>query len=324
MGIGLFFYIFTFSVVLICTAGSSVSFAAWYISKRRVYLLTCLLLVFYAVDLLLIFGNEYVYKMPNIFEYNFYAIYNSQVRTVLATCILLSMWSIVLNYCDRFSIERFAIPGILFFIASELVLWSGSDSAITQWLYYFMRIIFLLFIEGYALALYFKTDKSALKKRLEDKGWVWFVMLIATALIVFEDTYFILIFDPVGYANSNIALLYISERNISECLLVVFFTAFAIRSAVRFLHTRYIEPNNTRGNNIAPYLSESLDSYCAKHKLTQREKEVLTHVLNGATNSQIAEHFVVSIGTIKSHMHNILSKTNSSNRKELCDSFWSE
>jgi DNA-binding NarL/FixJ family response regulator len=42
--------------------------------------------------------------------------------------------------------------------------------------------------------------------------------------------------------------------------------------------------------------------------LTLREREILSHMATGATNSQIAQRLVISDGTVKSHVKHILKK----------------
>jgi len=50
--------------------------------------------------------------------------------------------------------------------------------------------------------------------------------------------------------------------------------------------------------------------------LTRREQQVLSLVAQGATDQQIADELVVSIHTVKSHMHNVLSKLHLGQRHE--------
>ena len=50
--------------------------------------------------------------------------------------------------------------------------------------------------------------------------------------------------------------------------------------------------------------------------LTRREVDVLEHMVRGETNADIARALVVSEGTIKFHVKNILRKLNASNRAE--------
>lgn len=48
--------------------------------------------------------------------------------------------------------------------------------------------------------------------------------------------------------------------------------------------------------------------------LTAREREIMSHVATGATNSQIARCLVISEGTVKSHLKHIAKKLNTSSR----------
>jgi len=59
--------------------------------------------------------------------------------------------------------------------------------------------------------------------------------------------------------------------------------------------------------------SEQKDS---RGDLTPREVAVLHELSIGATNREIAEHFVISEGTVKNHVSNVLSKLHLKNRRE--------
>jgi LuxR family maltose regulon positive regulatory protein len=50
--------------------------------------------------------------------------------------------------------------------------------------------------------------------------------------------------------------------------------------------------------------------------LSQREIEILKMVATGATNQAIAERLVITIGTVKSHIHHIFGKLNVQTRTE--------
>ncbi|MDV7390907.1 response regulator transcription factor [Arthrospira platensis SPKY1] len=49
--------------------------------------------------------------------------------------------------------------------------------------------------------------------------------------------------------------------------------------------------------------------------LTPREMEVLTLIGEGLTNQEISERLVIEVGTVKNHVHNILSKLDAPNRE---------
>ena len=54
----------------------------------------------------------------------------------------------------------------------------------------------------------------------------------------------------------------------------------------------------------------------AEAKLTRREKEILIAIAAGATNSEIAAEYFISLNTVKSHIFNIYRKIEVKNRLE--------
>ncbi|MFD8749524.1 response regulator [Kitasatospora sp. NPDC059577] len=67
-------------------------------------------------------------------------------------------------------------------------------------------------------------------------------------------------------------------------------------------HTSRAEPTSAR---------QSLDG------VTEREREVLTLVGRGLSNTEIATHLTISMGTVKTHMTRLLAKLNARDRAQL-------
>jgi len=61
--------------------------------------------------------------------------------------------------------------------------------------------------------------------------------------------------------------------------------------------------------STGPHLHSTHHSPPAEH-LTEREREVLRLLVDGASNSEIADHLVLSVNTVKKHIFNICSKLN--------------
>jgi NarL family two-component system response regulator LiaR len=59
-------------------------------------------------------------------------------------------------------------------------------------------------------------------------------------------------------------------------------------------------------------------------ELTEREVEVLTLIARGFPNQKIAEDLVISIGTVKGHVSNILSKLHLADRTQAAVYAWQE
>jgi NarL family two-component system response regulator LiaR len=59
-------------------------------------------------------------------------------------------------------------------------------------------------------------------------------------------------------------------------------------------------------------------------ELTEREMEVLKLIAKGYTNKKIADHLVVTVGTVKGHVSNILSKLHLADRTQAAVYAWQE
>ena len=64
--------------------------------------------------------------------------------------------------------------------------------------------------------------------------------------------------------------------------------------------------------------------YRHRYSLSPREGEVLRSLLSGKDGRGVANELVVSPSTVKVHIHNLLKKTGSSNRREHLLHFWRE
>ena len=94
------------------------------------------------------------------------------------------------------------------------------------------------------------------------------------------------------------------------------------RDAFRLLNL-YFERTPNRGEESQDkFIQKNLDYYAKQFELTDREKDVLNLVLLGYSNQDIANELVLSISTVKVHVHNILNKTKQANRQELSQNFW--
>jgi len=53
--------------------------------------------------------------------------------------------------------------------------------------------------------------------------------------------------------------------------------------------------------------------------LSEREREVLVLLAQGASNREIAEKLVITEGTVKNHVSNLLAKLQAENRTQAAD-----
>ncbi|MBI5081167.1 MAG: response regulator transcription factor [Chloroflexi bacterium] len=103
---------------------------------------------------------------------------------------------------------------------------------------------------------------------------------------------------------------YVPKRAAPEDLLT------AIRSAYR--HEVYLYPSLAKAlvkDFVTRVDSGKMPS--AMDGLTEREREVLTHLAEGASNQEVADSLTISVNTVARHRENIMQKLNLHTRAEL-------
>ena len=183
----------------------------------------------------------------------------------------------------------------LFFPFIELLLKNSSNLAILFWC---IGYIFFGFLAVYRVTIFFDFAKS--KKTL--------LFLAPCGLLVGR------IGDAAGAFIGTALQMY---PVILCAIAALFFIASIIVFFVCYEHLYFVSAKNeSLSDNTVSSESEDSD-FATLHNLSVREQEVLTFILSGKTNKEIADQLFVSENTIKFHVKNILKKTSCANRREL-------
>ena len=70
-----------------------------------------------------------------------------------------------------------------------------------------------------------------------------------------------------------------------------------------------------------PFVADVTTCFAEAQRLTPRETEVLGLVVDGLDVGAIAERLVISVGTVKAHLHRIYRKCGVSGRSDLMRAF---
>ena len=316
------FYLYTIVMMLACVASGSVSLSAYFVSRRRSFLYAALMLLFYFLDLALIFQYEYLGQNVEYSITQFYTIDHPQLKMLLALGTLEPMWLIL---CDFVNEKRRAwriVPAVVFVVATEIVLWALPVSEFRQWLFYTLRQGFLIWCIAYAVYRCSTSQSEVERARMRRQEPVLLVTAVLCLCILIEDVAMILVFDSSFFAQEALLPLYISERNFSENILLLAFAFFTLRAAADTLRLRFKEPPAVDAPDTQAYVDELLPAFCERYNLTARERVIVEQVLQGKDNQNIASSLQLALGTVKAHVHNILKKTGVSTRQELTQLFW--
>lgn len=310
----------TLLVLLISIMTASTCLSAYLVSRKKLMLCACVGFTFYFFDTALIFQDEYIQLVTEGHLGLIYMIIRSLLNVVTGGGFLLALWAAILEYLGEENRELTIIPLILFVVACVIALFITPTSGVQRFTFYTIRQVFLLWILGYASMRLLKPINEIQKTRLKKQRALLLVSFILIALIIIEDAVSFIILADLPTTEGWLG--FFMERNYSEELLMVLCAIFAIKYACRDLSLRYQKPPSASEESQERLIQENLMLYARQKKLSARESEVLTLVLSGKDNQNIASSFQLSPSTVKVHIHNILKKTGCANRTELLQDFW--
>ena len=116
----------------------------------------------------------------------------------------------------------------------------------------------------------------------------------------------------VGDALGTVAALLLAERQVALIALCIVAFVPAVFLLFKQFQALY-EPVVTRQRDE----KEVFESFCLHNDLSSREREILTMLLAGHSNAEIAGALFITENTVKYHVRNVLQKTGCKNRYEL-------
>lgn len=315
------FFFYTLGLLVVCVLASAISIATYLSSRRRIYLYACGVFALYGVEIAEIFFYEFTSQNLPFEPLLYYEISMPVVRTLIVAALNACLWAIVFDALDCRSKRLFAVPIGCFVLSNAVILLAFPEGQIQQWLYYTSRQVFLFFVYGYCLFAYYRSTDKAYRLRLDRFKRPLIITIALTVCVLLEDTFVILIAPMSAYPDW--LPLYLSERNFSENILVIFFAVCLVRNAINVLSVRMKEvPVQEEVSDLERHIDEQMPFYREAHKLSAREAEVLRLVILGKNNQEIANELFLAVGTVKAHVHNILVKTGQKSREALVLDFW--
>lgn len=326
--VSLFFFTYTIAILFICVIAATFCLAALVVTHRRRYIPQAVFFIAYFIELSSIFGSEWLEQNTSTIDAsNYYDLTNPLFRILIGVIILASLWYVILDVIDIHDSRPIAAISVFVIIAQLLIVYLLPYGSLRQWLFYTMRQVSLLACLGYVWHIWHSNQDPVFHQRLQKRKRIYIALLVFTIAILCEDVYVILL-APIPNGNSNFAGLYLSSRNLSENLMMIFLAYIVVRRAWADLSLRFQRPPEAeaveaqQSRNLNDHLEDRLPAYVYKKKLSSREAEVLRLTLEGKSNREIASELVLAEGTIKTHLHNIMKKCGVANREELKQDFW--
>lgn len=316
-------FCYTMLFILMCLFSASMSLSAYFVSHRTTYLGVMAFFIAFCLETSLIFLDEYSYLKPEtLAEIVTFPFLHPWIKLAFSTLFIVSVWWVVLEYVERRSWPRIAVPCCACVLVQAVVVMTVQDSRLSQWIFYGTRDLCVAAALAYGFWSYRRGADEALRRHLLRMRKPFLAFAVMIALVFTEDSVMMYYLAP---QITDLSFTYhLSERNMCENVAVVFCAALAIRSAADTLSIRFHEPPTGAATKVQQRAHTQLARFADRHALTPRERDVLALLLEGKDNQNIASALTLSLGTVKAHVHNIYRKANVSSRQQLLQSFWKE
>lgn len=291
--------------------------------RNKVFLVIALLYIANICDNTIIYMTELIDWFSKRYDAQFMAV------PVFKTLILLSYSIGLMIICNLTLKRKHALYQDIVLIALGLYLMFiplFPNSALKVWLYYLPCQLYQFWLALSCLG-YIKENPEVLKgyKYVVFKK-ILEITVVFSILIVIEDS--IVIFFVDIYSD---LMIRINNRNLSEDALSVIYCIFMLKYFISSYINGEKEGEYSEEITILGAEDSARDSkeeaekekdivfevFCMEYILTVREKEILELLLAHMSNQDICESLHISIGTVKTHVHNIFVKIGVAKRNQL-------
>ena len=314
-------FVFVMVSIGIFLTSAAVSVSAYAVSQKKSLLYLSILLFAYSLESIVVFSEEF--SLQNIAFSSEAFLYSTQVipRILLASLQLQMLWLVI---CEFFRIDskiwRF-LPVVIFLIlslVSSLVL----IEPVMRWVVYSLRQFFCIFVILFCLIKTLGSSyKEVIKKQTKTIVFIS-VFALFVVLTLIEDTVVMLIARPEQFVFIPGLAEFLYNRNVAETLTFVVIAVYTMYLALRTFMLKSGETPSSKYDKISLKVEEILPLFASRYGLTNRETDILRYLIQDFDNQKIAADLYLALSTVKCHVHNILKKTNTHNRKELLDEFW--
>lgn len=293
--------IFIYNILLIILYSITMAFAInFYLKeKNKIFLLISLYLAFFIFDNIIIYMTEFI----NTFAQS----YDQAFMSAPAVKTIIFMGNAFFSAAIIAELRNEKLKPFHYALLIALAVWMISipllpNSAFKVWLYYLGNQVFLFYL-GFYCWFGAKKELPALNKGYLKKLSI--ISFLFSILIVIEDSFVIFNVDQYSSLTTKIYNRSISEDifSIVVCLLMIHF----------FLKDRQVQEETPEEQEEAIMIKR----FCHAHQFTQRESEVFELLLFHCTNQEIADRLFLSLGTVKTHVHNIFIKLDIKKRTQI-------
>ena len=310
--------LYNIGLIILFTVVATLAAITYFKNKKRLYLVITLLFLFLILNNILIYLTEQLPWFSVKFNQLFMTTPSPKTILLVAhTFFLVLILTTTLSRKISFWQYGLVISHALVLLLVPML----PNNAFKIWIYYFPSDLVNITLASYGLAtLKQATDKKKRTSNIEIKAKsvttqvllskLMFITLIMTSLTIVEDSYVIFFLDNYTFGNVRM-----TNRSISEDILAIIYAITTIvylsKKLLTVSQSKKYDANQQ--TDIVPTHLQFIETY----HMTSREAEVLLLLLQNKNNQDISRELYISMGTVKSHIHNIFSKLNVTKRNQV-------
>lgn len=245
------------------------------------------------------------------------------INPIFDTIYYLAIFGIALKLTNDLiciKLKRYQCALYITFASWLIIVPFMADDPLKVWLYYLPSQLLTIYLGGLLL----RHSKFNVKKSPFHR----YVRLLACLTIIFgiliclEDSFVIYYRD-----NYRSSMLQIQNRNISEDLFHITLCMLSVKYVLsELLPSKVLSLTDDRHllSQSQTFEEDSVShqatfaKFIAQYGITQREGEILALLIAHKHNQEIANQLYLSLGTVKTHTHNIFIKLQVERRTEVC------
>jgi len=246
----------------------------------------------FIVENLVVYINAYTLAVFNYSSENIYFFY------LFINLVYILLVRLITKDIVDDPLSNYEIPLYVLIIALQILL------LMLQSYFLFLSITSVVFLYIAFRAMIVARHKKRNKRSIT----VLLLCSILLGILVIVEDKFLLSFFPSLYANaanSYIMSISLNVLNAVHCVFIVGYCYYYLKS----INEPSIQSNG--------FVRKDSKEIMRRYNLTSREMEIMELLFCGKSNKEIADELFISVGTVKSHTHNIFAKCDVTSRKDL-------
>lgn len=308
MGATLFSVFYNVILTVVLTLAVGCTFFLYTQKRNVVFMALFAMFCAYLLDNTIVLCTEIIPEFAEIYDEMF--LETPSIKTIYFVVLVGSLLVSLHVAMPDFTITRMIVLiGIYAALLICVPMISQNDWMV--FFYYFTTQFLVIGISVWGLIAVRKKESSFDRGMLR-RIFKYFICM--SILVLLEDSFVIFFIDRFSGPR-----LKINNRNFSENVLYLGLALPLLRYTIGQLKKNLPIAEEPAVVEAPAMERKQMDFYtfAAAYNLTEREQEILAHLLESKSQQEISDELVIALGTVKTHIHNIYQKTDSANRNQI-------